>query len=107
MPSQVRILHSPVNNNPDSGSENQEPETEIEREVLGVENHSVGGLALDSGLSTFDELGGCSSMVEQQPSKLMTRVRFPSPALREAVSSEQLAYIQKGCREIERIGASS
>src|SRR5205085_379312 len=24
--------------------------------------------------------GGCSSMVEQQPSKLMTRVRFPSPA---------------------------
>ena len=29
-----------------------------------------------------DELGisGCSSMVEQQPSKLMTRVRFPSPA---------------------------
>ena len=25
-------------------------------------------------------IGGCSSMVEQQPSKLMTRVRFPSPA---------------------------
>ena len=25
-------------------------------------------------------LGGCSSMVEQQPSKLNTRVRFPSPA---------------------------
>ena len=25
-------------------------------------------------------LRGCSSMVEQQPSKLMTRVRFPSPA---------------------------
>src|SRR3954468_849986 len=24
--------------------------------------------------------GGCSSMVEQKPSKLMTRVRFPSPA---------------------------
>ena len=24
--------------------------------------------------------GGCSSMVEQQPSKLNTRVRFPSPA---------------------------
>jgi hypothetical protein len=23
---------------------------------------------------------GCSSMVEQKPSKLMTRVRFPSPA---------------------------
>ena len=26
------------------------------------------------------ETGGCSSMVEQKPSKLMTRVRFPSPA---------------------------
>ncbi len=26
---------------------------------------------------------GCSSMVEQQPSKLNTRVRFPSPALLE------------------------
>src|SRR6185503_12550080 len=26
------------------------------------------------------ESGGCSSMVEQKPSKLMTRVRFPSPA---------------------------
>ena len=25
-------------------------------------------------------VGGCSSMVEQKPSKLMTRVRFPSPA---------------------------
>jgi hypothetical protein len=25
-------------------------------------------------------LSGCSSMVEQQPSKLNTRVRFPSPA---------------------------
>ena len=25
-------------------------------------------------------VGGCSSMVEQQPSKLNTRVRFPSPA---------------------------
>ena len=32
----------------------------------------------------FGEVGmaerGCSSMVEQKPSKLMTRVRFPSPA---------------------------
>ena len=27
-----------------------------------------------------DSRCGCSSMVEQQPSKLMTRVRFPSPA---------------------------
>jgi hypothetical protein len=28
----------------------------------------------------IDSRRGCSSMVEQQPSKLMTRVRFPSPA---------------------------
>ena len=28
----------------------------------------------------FTDFSGCSSMVEQQPSKLMTRVRFPSPA---------------------------
>ena len=27
-----------------------------------------------------DEFGGCSSMVEQKPSKLTTGVRFPSPA---------------------------
>ena len=27
-----------------------------------------------------DHLCGCSSMVERQPSKLVTRVRFPSPA---------------------------
>src|SRR5262249_44767582 len=30
---------------------------------------------------------GCSSMVEQQPSKLMTRVRFPSPAPIESRAS--------------------
>jgi hypothetical protein len=29
---------------------------------------------------TCRRMRGCSSMVEQQPSKLMTRVRFPSPA---------------------------
>src|SRR5581483_6332652 len=28
----------------------------------------------------FRAIGGCSSMVEPQPSKLMTWVRFPSPA---------------------------
>ena len=31
-------------------------------------------------IRTLDALRGCSSMVEQQPSKLNTRVRFPSPA---------------------------
>ena len=31
---------------------------------------------------------GCSSMVEQQPSKLNTRVRFPSPALRDAAVAQ-------------------
>jgi hypothetical protein len=34
-----------------------------------------GGLEL-----TWSSNRGCSSMVEQKPSKLMTRVRFPSPA---------------------------
>ena len=34
------------------------------------------------------EFGGCSSMVEQKPSKLMTRVRFPSPAPRFQPMSE-------------------
>ena len=34
-----------------------------------------GGLEL-----TWPSNRGCSSMVEQKPSKLMTRVRFPSPA---------------------------
>ena len=29
---------------------------------------------------TSIELSGCSSMVEPKPSKLKTRVRFPSPA---------------------------
>ena len=29
-----------------------------------------------------NEFGGCSSMVEQKPSKLTTGVRFPSPAPR-------------------------
>ncbi len=31
-------------------------------------------------IRTLDAFRGCSSMVEQQPSKLNTRVRFPSPA---------------------------
>ena len=35
---------------------------------------SVGLVALGG------DAGGCSSMVEQKPSKLTTRVRFPSPA---------------------------
>ena len=37
----------------------------------------------DSGNTEF--LGGCSSVVEPQPSKLKTRVRFPSPALPRVV----------------------
>src|ERR1043166_6463317 len=36
---------------------------------------------------------GCSSMVEQQPSKLMTRVRFTSPA--PALSSNRTAGFAK------------
>ena len=44
-------------------------------------------------------LCGCSSMVEQQPSKLMTRVRFPSPALdRSRVESrESRVESQRSC----------
>src|SRR5215470_16076892 len=33
---------------------------------------------------------GCSSMVEQQPSKLNTRVRFPSPAPTISITSDTL-----------------
>ncbi len=40
---------------------------------LGASGGGVQGIARVS-------IGGCSSMVEQKPSKLMTRVRFPSPA---------------------------
>ena len=32
-------------------------------------------------IQEISEIGGCSSMVEPQPSKLKTRVRFPSPAV--------------------------
>ena len=43
-------------------------------------------------------LCGCSSMVEQQPSKLMTRVRFPSPApiLRRKFSFQFCAGVTSG-----------
>src|SRR4029078_7806358 len=42
-----------------------------------------GGGAIRAGFLLPDRCcltGGCSSMVEQKPSKLTTRVRFPSPA---------------------------
>ena len=39
------------------------------------------------------DAGGCSSMVEQKPSKLTTRVRFPSPAPRTV--NEVLARTSK------------
>src|SRR5438093_3573133 len=38
---------------------------------------------------------GCSSMVEQKPSKLMTRVRFPSPA--PAPAGNRARFIRIGC----------
>ena len=65
MPSQVRILHSPM------------------QRKLRVESRELRAWKFaDSQRSTLNPrlIGGCSSMVEQQPSKLMTRVRFPSPA---------------------------
>ena len=39
-----------------------------------------------------DHLCGCSSMVERQPSKLVTRVRFPSPAPFFYPRSERIFY---------------
>src|SRR3972149_961441 len=63
LPSQVRILHPPVR---------------VESQGSRVEGRKM--VALDPGPAALDPSGGCSSMVEQQPSKLMTRVRFPSPA---------------------------
>src|ERR1700710_67062 len=39
-----------------------------------------GGWGLRRGVIVDRPARGCSSMVEQQPSKLNTRVRFPSPA---------------------------
>ena len=41
------------------------------------------------GVSSPDS-GGCSSMVEQKPSKLTTRVRFPSPAPERDSARQQL-----------------
>ena len=38
------------------------------------------GMLYSAEVSISYEPRGCSSMVEQKPSKLMTRVRFPSPA---------------------------
>ena len=42
---------------------------------------------------------GCSSMVEQQPSKLNTRVRFPSPA--PIPGSEKTYGIRRGLRVLQ------
>ncbi len=45
-----------------------------------VDSVYVGSNPTPSTISTERCACGCSSMVEQQPSKLNTRVRFPSPA---------------------------
>jgi hypothetical protein len=55
---------------------------------------------------------GCSSMVEQQPSKLNTRVRFPSPAPALPVSFPQRERLRPACsfefgRVLPRAAASS
>ena len=44
---------------------------------------------------------GCSSMVELQPSKLVTRVRFPSPAPAniEAMADRHCFFVSRGIRE--------
>src|SRR4249919_2472902 len=45
---------------------------------------------------------GCSSMVEQQPSKLMTRVRFPSPAPNVPTPTKKQVA---GCRSARPAGS--
>ena len=45
---------------------------------------------------------GCSSMVEHQPSKLDTWVRFPSPAL--VISSKQhILYMKKNKNDVDKV----
>ena len=41
---------------------------------------------------TDNKLCGCSSMVEHQPSKLDTWVRFPSPAFHLQIIMESIIY---------------
>ena len=46
--------------------------------------------------SCHPDMRGCSSMVEHQPSKLDTWVRFPSPAFsQEAVRDQAKGYLHK------------
>ena len=45
---------------------------------------------------------GCSSMVEPQPSKLVVRVRFPSPA---RAWMEPVSPIPRPCSSVDRAGA--
>jgi hypothetical protein len=61
----------------------------------GTENPRVSG--------SIPELGicGCSSMVEHQPSKLDTRVRFPLPALCDSSTVGSTPPCQGGGREFE------
>jgi hypothetical protein len=49
-------------------------------------------------------MGGCSSMVEQKPSKLTTRVRFPSPA---PIFASPGAVEKFGARRAQRGGDKS
>src|SRR5258706_12837445 len=54
------------------------PHCRMKREV---KLQGAGWLEMEfMGEATAELKGGCSSMAEQKPSKLMTRVRFPSPA---------------------------
>ena len=82
MPSQVRILYPPF------GLRIAEIAIRnITEEILlefGLQSAALGilySVPVIPGLFGNSALvGGCSSMVEPQPSKLKTRVRFPSPA---------------------------
>src|SRR5262245_24963426 len=50
---------------------------------------------------------GCSSMVEQKPSKLMTRVRFPSPAPVIPITCANVipSFRQGGCCSFRQMSA--
>ena len=60
-------------------------------------------------IQEISEIGGCSSMVEPQPSKLKTRVRYPSPALVEPKEVKTKGALKKrydwGCAASKKLAA--
>ena len=80
----------------------------VPREIFNLEIHCNAQLAqlveqrtenprVSGSIPELGTICGCSSMVEHQPSKLDTWVRFPSPALllRKSIMSLQLSWIEQ------------